>query len=407
MTIAENIRKDFPALSQKVHGKPLVYFDNAATTQRLQQVADAYLEATMRYNGNVHRSPHYLGQMATKLFEGTREKAQKFINAKHNHEIIFTRGTTEAINLVAFSYGETFVNEGDEIIVSEMEHHSNIVPWQMLCERKKAMLKVLPFDDEGNLRTEQLEELITNRTKLIAITAISNVLGTINPIKEIVETAHQKGVHVLVDGAQAVLHQYVDVAELDCDFFVFSAHKMYGTTGVGILYGKEELLNKMQPYQGGGEMISEVTFAKTTYGELPTKFEAGTPDFNSVAAFGAALDYLQDSDFLGCAAHETELLHFAQEKLEQIEGIQFYGQAKEKASLLSFNIEGMHPFDTGTLLDKLGFAIRTGRMCADPIMEHYGVQSMLRISFAPYNTFEEIEQFYAALLRIKEMLANI
>lgn len=403
MTLAERIRKDFPALKEQIHGKPLVYFDNAATTQRLQQVADAYLDASLRYNGNVHRSPHYLGQMATKLFEETREKVQQFINAKHSHEIIFTRGTTEAINLVAFSYGETFINEGDEIIVSEMEHHSNIVPWQMLCERKKAVLKVLPFDDDGNLCVEQLDTLITNRTKLIAVTAISNVLGTLNPIEKIIAKAHEKGIHILIDGAQAILHQRIDVSKLDCDFFVFSAHKMYGPTGVGILYGKEDLLNQMTPYQGGGEMISEVSFAKTTYGELPTKFEAGTPDFNSVASFGKALDYLQEIDFDACIAYETELLHFAEEKLQQIEGIKFYGQATHKASLISFNIEGMHPFDTGVLLDKMGFAIRTGRMCADPIMEHYKVENMMRISFAPYNTFEEIEQFYTALLRIKEL----
>lgn len=397
------MRKDFPALLQQVHGKPLVYFDNAATTQRLQQVGGAYLKGALQHNGNVHRSPHYLGQMATKAFEATRDKVQRFIKAKSRDEIIFTRGTTEAINLVAFSYGETFIKEGDEIIVSEMEHHSNIVPWQMLCERKGVVLKVLPFDDAGNLQLEKLETLLTARTKLLAVTAISNVLGTINPLDEIIAKAHAKNVHVLVDGAQAVLHQQIDVAKLDCEFFAFSAHKMYGPTGVGVLYGKGALLNQMQPYQGGGEMISEVSFEKTTYGELPTKFEAGTPDYTSVAAFGEAIDYLQELDFDACVAHEAALLEFAEEKLRTIEGIKFYGQARQKASLLSFTIEGMHPFDVATLIDKLGFAIRTGRMCTDPIMEHYGVQSMMRISFAPYNTFEEIEQFYKALLRIKMM----
>lgn len=403
MLIPDDIRKNFPALEQKVYGKSLVYFDNAATTQRLQQVMDTYLNIALQHNGNVHRSPHYLGQMATRAFENTRKKVQQFLNATSSNEIIFTRGTTEAINLVAFSYGETFIEQGDEIIVSEMEHHSNIVPWQMLCQRKGAVLKTLPFDDEGNLQLEKLDTLLTARTKLLAVTAISNVLGTINPLKEIIRKAQAKGVHVLVDGAQAVLHQRIDVTDLDCDFFTFSAHKMYGPTGVGILFGKEILLNQMQPYQGGGEMISEVTFEKTTYGDLPTKFEAGTPDFTSVAAFGTAIDYLQTLDFDACIAHEKALLKFAEDKLQTIKGIQFYGQAKQKASLISFGIEGMHPFDAGTLLDKMGIAIRTGHMCADPIMHHYGVQSMMRISFAPYNTFDEIEQFYAALLRVKAM----
>lgn len=398
-----DIRKDFPGLSQLINGKPLVYFDNAATSQRLQQVIDTYLQIALKHNGNVHRSPHYLGQMATKAFESTRDKVQQFINAKYRHEVIFTRGTTEAINLVAFSYGETFIEKGDEIIVSEMEHHSNIVPWQMLCERKGAILKILPFDDKGNLHLQELDTLLTKRTKLLAVTAISNVLGTINPIEEIIQKAHSKGVHVLIDGAQAIVHKNIDVQELDCDFFAFSGHKMYGPTGVGVLYGKEELLNKMKPYQGGGEMISEVRFEKTTYGELPTKFEAGTPDFTSVAAFGSAIDYLQSVDMNEFVAYENELLHYAEEKLKQLGGVTFYGQAKEKSSLLSFTIEGMHPFDTGTLLDKLGFAIRTGRMCADPIMNHYQVPSMMRISFAPYNTFEEIEQFCDALIRIRKM----
>lgn len=405
MLSSTDIRKDFPALAQQVHRKSLVYFDNAATTQRLQQVGDAYLNIALQHNGNVHRSPHYLGQMATTAFESTRDKVKNLIKAKSRSEIIFTRGTTEAINLVAFSYGETFIREGDEIIVSEMEHHSNIVPWQMLCERKGAILKVLPFDDAGNLQLEKLESLLTARTKLLAVTAISNVLGTINPLCEIIDKAHKQNVHVLVDGAQAILHQRINVADLDCDFFAFSAHKMYGPTGVGILYGKEELLSEMQPYHGGGEMISEVTFEKTTYGDLPTKFEAGTPDYTSVAAFGAAIDYLQNLDFDICVAHEKKLLEVAEEKLQTVEGIKFYGQAKQKASLLSFTIEGMHPFDTGTLLDKLGIAIRTGRMCADPIMDRYRVQSMMRISFAPYNTFDEITQFYEALLRIKAMFS--
>ncbi|PVX51895.1 cysteine desulfurase/selenocysteine lyase [Balneicella halophila] len=400
-----NIRNYFPGLSQKVHGKPLVYFDNAATTHRLQSVIDAYSDLIISSNGNVHRSPHYLGQMATKSFENTRDKVQEFIHAKHRHEIIFTRGTTEAINLVAFSYGETFINEGDEIIVSEMEHHSNIVPWQMMCERKGAILKVIPFDDEGNLLLDEYDSLLTERTKLVAVTAISNVLGTINPIEKIIEKAHRKGAHVLIDGAQAIVHKKINIQEINCDFFAFSAHKMYGPTGVGVLYGKEDLLEQMQPYQGGGEMISEVTFKETTYGNLPTKFEAGTPDFTSVASFSKAIDFINSIDLSACISHENKLLRYAEEKLKNIEGIMFYGTSANKASLLSFTIEGMHPFDTATLIDKLGFAIRTGRMCADPIMDHYGVQSMMRISFAPYNTFEEIDQFYVALLRIREMFS--
>lgn len=400
---ASTIRKDFPGLEQKIYGKPLIYLDNAATSQRLKQVIETYQQVSTRYNGNIHRSPHYLGQQATKLFEDTRDKVQDFIHAKSRNEIIFTRGTTESINLVAFSYGETFVRENDEIIVTEMEHHSNIVPWQMLCQRKQAKLKVLPFDDNGELCLEKLEELITERTKLIAVTHASNVLGTVNPVQDIIAKAQTKGIHTLIDGAQSIAHTRIDVQKLNCDFFVFSAHKMYGPTGVGILYGKEELLEKMQPYQGGGEMISEVSFEKTTYGELPTKFEAGTPDFNTVVAFGTAVQYLSDMDFEQIITHEQKLLNYAKDKLSTIEGIRFFGESEHKAALISFLIEGMHPFDTGTLLDKLGIAIRTGHMCTDPIMLHYQVESMMRISFAPYNTTEEIDTLHTALLRIQSM----
>lgn len=400
-----SIRKNFPGLAQLVNNKPLVYFDNGATTQRLQQMVDAYTESALYQNGNIHRSPHYLGQMATKSFEEVRRKVQRFINAKHSQEIVFTRGTTEAINLVAFSYGETFVTEGDEIIITEMEHHSNFVPWQMLCERKNAVLKMLPFDDKGELCLHQLDSLISKRTKLIAVTHISNVLGTINPIEDIIMKAHERGIHVLVDGAQSIIHQQIDIQQLDCDFFAFSAHKMYGPTGVGVLYGKEALLEKMYPYQGGGEMISEVKFERTTYGELPTKFEAGTPDFNGVAAFGATMDYLNSVDMKEHLQIEKDLLEYAQKKLQQIEGCTIYGQSDHKASLISFNIKGLHPFDVGTLLDKFGIAIRTGRLCVDPIMDHFGVESMMRISFAPYNTKEEIDIFYDALLQVKAMLS--
>lgn len=402
MCVSE-MRKDFPILEQKIYDKSLIYFDNAATSQRLRQVVDSQGEVVLKYNGNIHRSPHYLGQQATQLFEGVREQIKAFINANSTKEIIFTRGTTESINLVAFSYGETFIKEGDEIIVTEMEHHSNIVPWQMLCERKNAILKVLPFDEKGELCLEELDNLINERTKLIAITYASNVLGTINPVHKVIEKAKDKGIHTLIDAAQYVAHARVDVQDLECDFCAFSAHKMYGPTGVGVLYGREELLEKMQPYQGGGEMINEVSFAKTTYGELPTKFEAGTPNFNSVVAFGAAISYLEERDMKQLADYEQKLLDYAQEKLRKIEGIQFFGESQHKTALLSFTIEGLHPFDTGTLLDKLGIAIRTGRMCTDPIMQHYGVESMMRISFAPYNTFAEIDNFYEAILRIQKM----
>lgn len=402
---AFNFRNDFPALTQKIYGKPLVYLDNAATTQRLKQVLDTYNEVSTFYNGNIHRSPHFLGQKATQLFENTRDAVQKFINAESRNEIIFTRGTTESINLVAFSYGETFIKQGDEIIVSEMEHHSNIVPWQMLCERKQATLRVIPFNDKGELEIQELDNLICDKTKLIAVTHASNVLGTINPIEEIIKKAHEKGVHVLIDAAQSIAHTRVDVQKLECDFLVFSAHKMYGPTGAGVLYGKELLLEQMEPYQGGGEMIHEVSFEKTTYGELPTKFEAGTPDFNTIAAFGKAIEYLQDINFEQFAIYEKELLSYAQSKLETIKGIQFYGEASQKTALISFTIERMHPFDTGTLLDKLGIAIRTGHMCADPIMQHYNIDSMMRISFSPYNTKEEIDILYDGLVRIQKMFA--
>lgn len=402
---AFNFRNDFPALTQKIYGKPLVYLDNAATTQRLKQVLDTYNEVSTFYNGNIHRSPHFLGQKATQLFENTRDAVQKFINAESRNEIIFTRGTTESINLVAFSYGETFIKQGDEIIVSEMEHHSNIVPWQMLCERKQATLRVIPFNDKGELQIQELDNLICDKTKLIAVTHASNVLGTINPIEEIIKKAHEKGVHVLIDAAQSIAHTRVDVQKLECDFLVFSAHKMYGPTGAGVLYGKELLLEQMEPYQGGGEMIHEVSFEKTIYGELPTKFEAGTPDFNTIAAFGKAIEYLQDINFEQFAIYEKELLSYAQSKLETIKGIQFYGESSQKTALISFTIERMHPFDTGTLLDKLGIAIRTGHMCADPIMQHYNIDSMMRISFSPYNTKEEIDILYDGLVRIQKMFA--
>lgn len=405
MIALENIRKDFPILKEKINNTPLIYFDNAATSQRPRCVTDKLLECYQQYNANIHRSAHFLSARATEEYEKARTTLQQFIHAKHSHEILFTKGTTESLNLVAFSFGETYIQKGDEIIVSEMEHHSNIVPWQMLCERKGAKLKVLPFNDKGELELEKLATLLTPQTKLLAISHISNVLGTINPIDTIIKQAHAAGVPVLVDGAQSIVHQQIDVQALDCDFFVCSAHKMYGPTGMGLLYGKEKWLNEMVPYQGGGEMIKEVSFEQTTYNELPYKFEAGTPNFAGAIAFGEAVNYLNKLDFKALTAYEEELLQYAHQKLQGIKGIIFYGKSSQKASLISFNIEGVHHSDIGTLLDKMGIAIRTGHMCADTVMQHYGVEGMIRISFAFYNTKEEIDQFIKALTQVCQMLS--
>ncbi|MDO8927998.1 MAG: cysteine desulfurase [Bacteroidota bacterium] len=397
------IRQDFPILNQKIYNRPLVYFDNAATTQRPQQVIDALNRTYTEYYGNIHRAAHFLADKATLAYEDTREKARTLVNAETREQIIFTKGATESINLVAFSYGETFIQEGDEIIVSEMEHHSNIVPWQLMAERKKARIVMLPIDDNGRLLVEQLDSLITERTRIITVTHISNVLGTINPIKLITEKAHARGIHILVDGAQAAPHLKIDVQDLDVDFYAFSAHKMYGPNGVGVLYGKKELLNKMPPYQGGGEMISEVSFAGTTYNELPYKFEAGTPNISGVIAFGAAIDYLQNVGLETVATRESELLNYATSELLKINGMRIYGTQPEKSGVISFNVEGLHFFDLGTMLDKFGIAVRTGHHCADPLMDHFGIQGTVRISFAFYNTLEEIDRFIEALKKVIAM----
>ncbi|MDP2890148.1 MAG: cysteine desulfurase [Bacteroidota bacterium] len=399
----EKIRQDFPILNQKIYNRPLVYFDNAATTQRPQQVIDALNRTYTEYYGNIHRAAHFLADKATLAYEDTREKVRSLINAETREQIIFTKGATESINLVAFSYGEAFIQEGDEIIVSEMEHHSNIVPWQLMALRKKATIVMLPIDDNGRLLVEELDSLITDRTRIIAITHISNVLGTINPIKLITEKAHARGIHVLVDGAQAVPHLKIDIQELDVDFYAFSAHKMYGPNGVGVLYGKKELLNKMPPYQGGGEMISEVSFAGTTYNELPYKFEAGTPNISGVIAFGAAIDYLQNIGLETVSTRETELLNYATSELLKIPGLRIYGTQPEKSGVISFNVEGVHFFDLGTMLDKFGIAVRTGHHCADPLMAHFGIQGTVRVSFAFYNTMEEIDRFIEALKKVISM----
>jgi len=398
-----NLRQDFPILSEKIYGKPLVYFDNAATTQTPTQVTDLMVEYYNKYNSNIHRGVHYLSNKSTEGAESARVKVQKFINAEHSHEVIFTRGTTESVNFVANSFGECYISEGDEVLVSEMEHHSNIVPWQMLCQRKKAILKVLPFNDKGELMIEKLPELITERTKILAVNHISNALGTINPIKEIIDFAHSKNVPVLIDAAQSIQHKKIDVQALDADFLVFSGHKLYGPTGIGVLYGKEKFLNEMPPWQGGGEMIQEVTFEKTTYNELPFKFEAGTPNYIAEIGLGAAIDYVEAIGLDVIDAYEQELLDYATEKFQAIPNMKIYGTAKHKSSLISFLVEGIHFYDMGMLLDQMGIAVRTGTHCAEPVMTHYGIEGTVRASFAFYNAKEEIDVLLAGIEKVCKM----
>lgn len=399
----QKIREDFPILQQKIYNRPLVYFDNAATTQRPQQVIDALNRTYTQYYGNIHRAAHFLADKATAAYEETRDKVKSMINAESREQILFTKGTTESINLAAFAFGEAFVKAGDEIIVSEMEHHSNIVPWQMMAGRKGAKILMLPIDNDGRLLIEKLEELITPKTKLIAVAHVSNVLGTINPIAQIAQIAHAKGLRIFVDGAQAAPHLQIDVQKLNVDFYALSAHKMYGPNGVGVLYGKKELLEQLPPYQGGGEMISEVKFSGTTYNELPYKFEAGTPNISGVIAFGAAIDYLQNIGFENLTAWEHELLEYATAQLLAIPGLQIYGTQAEKSGVISFNVEGVHFFDLGTMLDKFGIAVRTGHHCADPLMDHFEIQGTVRASFAFYNTKAEIDIFVEALKKVIAM----
>jgi len=399
----QKIREDFPILQQKIYNRPLVYFDNAATTQRPQQVINALTQTYSEYYGNIHRAAHFMADKATAAYEETREKVRSLIDAETREQIIFTKGTTESINLAAFSFGEAFISEGDEIIVSEMEHHSNIVPWQMMAHRKGAKIVMLPIDDAGRLKLEELDNLISARTKLITVTHVSNVLGTINPIAEIARIAHSKGIRIFVDGAQAAPHLQIDVQKLDVDFYALSAHKMYGPNGVGVLYGKKELLEQMPPYQGGGEMISEVKFSGTTYNELPYKFEAGTPNISDVIAFGTAIDYLKNIGIGNLATWEHELLKYATIQLQTIPGLRIYGTQPEKSGVISFNVEGVHFFDLGTMLDKFGIAVRTGHHCADPLMDHFEIQGTVRASFAFYNTKEEIDVFIEALKKVIAM----
>ena len=399
----EEIRKDFPILSRTVYNRPLVYLDNAATTQKPRAVVEAMTEEYYSVNANVHRGVHYLSQQATELHEQARANVQNFINARSEAEIIFTRGTTESLNLVAFSFGEAFLKEGDEVLVSVMEHHSNIVPWQMLRERKGIVLKVIPMTDEGEIDLEAYKNLFSPRTRLVSIAHVSNVLGTVNPVKEMAAIAHAHGAKVLVDGAQSVPHRRVDVQDIDCDFLTFSGHKIYGPTGIGVLYGREELLEKMPPYQGGGEMIARVSFEKTTYERLPFKFEAGTPDFVGSHALAVALDYVRGIGQDIIAAHEADLTRYAMEQMSLIPGMKIYGTAREKDAVISFNVGDIHPLDLGTLLDRLGIAIRTGHHCAQPLMSRCGVESMARASFALYNTRAEVDALVAGIDRVRKM----
>ncbi len=398
-------RHHFPLLRQYVNGKPLVYFDNAATSQKPQAVIDAMMRYYQEENSNIHRGVHSLSERATQAYEKVRHKVAAFMNAGDHREIIFVRGTTEGINLVAHSFGRAFVQEGDEILISGMEHHSNIVPWQILCEERKAILRVIPLTDTGELDLDAFPAMLTEKTRLMAVTHVSNALGTVNPVKELVRQAHAKGIPVLVDGAQAVPHMHVDVQDLDCDFYTFSAHKMFGPTGVGVLYGKRRWLDTMPPYQGGGDMIKSVTFEKTIYNDLPYKFEAGTPNIGGSIGLGAALDYLRELNMDAIRRFEDELLAYATERILTVPGVRLIGTAREKAGVLSFVMEEIHPHDIGTILDVEGVAIRTGHHCAQPVMQRFGIPATARASFAFYNTKEEVDAFIKALHKVREVLS--
>ena len=397
------IRTDFPILSRKVNGQDLVYLDNAATSQTPTQVIDVIADYYQSYNANIHRGVHTLSQEATDKFEQARQSIQTHFNIRNSHELIFTSGTTHSINLVAFGFG-TILGPGDEVIVSALEHHANIVPWQMMCERSGAILRVIPMTDDGTLNMHAYKELLNKKTKLVFVNHVSNALGTINPIEEIIDNAHKVGAAVLVDGAQACGHIKPDLQKLDADFYTVSAHKLCGPTGIGMLYGKEKWLNKLPPYQGGGEMIDEVTFEKTTYADLPHKFEAGTPNICGGIAFGAALDYMNTIGFEAIGSYEDELLQYATEQLTQIEGLRIYGDNKQKTAVISFNIDSIHPYDVGTLLDKMGIAVRTGHHCAQPIMDYYKIPGTIRASFAFYNTKDEVDTFVNGVQRAVAML---
>ena len=399
------IRRQFPVLNREVKGNSLVYLDNAATSQKPQVVIDELVKYYQEYNANIHRGIHTLAEEATAAFENTRDAVQEFIHAVSREEIIFTRGTTESINLVAAAWGRKNISKGDELIISAMEHHSNIVPWQMLCEEKGASLKIIPINDDGELLIEDFKKLLNSKTKLVSIVHVSNALGTINPVKEIIELAHKAGAVVLVDGAQSVVHMNIDVQELGCDFFAFSSHKMYGPTGVGVLFGKKELLEAMPPFQGGGEMIKEVTFEKTTYNDLPYKFEAGTPNIADTIAFKAAIEFIRKTGRDKVRCHENELLTYATGELEKIPGVRIIGKAKEKTSVISFIIDKLHPQDIGVLLDNQGIAVRTGHHCTQPLMHRFGIPGTVRVSFAMYNTKDEVDRLIEGLQKAIKMLS--
>lgn len=399
----QKIREDFPILDRGVYGKPLIYLDNGATTQKPRQVVEAITDEYYSVNANVHRGVHFLSQQATELHEASRETVRRFINARSSNEIVFTRGTTESINLLASSFADSQMKEGDEVIVSVMEHHSNIVPWQLQAARKGIVLKVIPMNDRGELLLDEYEKLFSERTKLVSFAHVSNVLGTVNPAKEMIATAHAHGVPVLIDGAQSVPHMKVDVQDLDADFFAFSGHKIYGPTGVGVLYGKEEWLDKLPPYQGGGEMIQSVSFEKTTFNELPFKFEAGTPDYIGTTALAKALDYVSAIGMENIAAHEHELTLYAMQRLKEINGMRIFGEAEHKSSVISFLVGNIHHLDMGTLLDRLGIAVRTGHHCAQPLMIRMGIEGTVRASFGLYNTKEEIDMLAAGIERVSRM----
>lgn len=400
----EEIRKQFPVLHQTVNGKPLIYFDNAATNQKPKAVIDAISGYYSGYNANIHRGIHTLAEKATKAFEETRKTLKAFINAKEAEEIIFTKGTTESINLVASSFGRKFINAGDEIVISGLEHHSNIVPWQLIAEERGAKIKVIEVKDDGSLDIEQYKSLLSDKTKLVAVNHASNSLGTINPVKEIIDEAHKVGAKVLIDGAQATAHLDIDVQALDCDFYAISAHKCYGPTGTGALYGKRELLEAMPPYQGGGEMIKDVSFEKTTFNDIPYKFEAGTPNIGDVVAFKTALDFITELGKENIARHEDELLAYAKDKIQKIKGVRLIGDAKEKVSVLSFIVDGIHPFDIGQMLDASGIAVRTGHHCTQPLMDRFGIEGTVRASFSVYNTKQEIDKMIEALDRVVKFM---
>ncbi|WP_373799667.1 aminotransferase class V-fold PLP-dependent enzyme [Bacteroides heparinolyticus] len=399
----QKIRTDFPILSREVYGKPLVYLDNGATTQKPRMVVDAISDEYYSVNANVHRGVHFLSQQATELHEASRETVRKFVNARSTNEIVFTRGTTESINLLVSCFGEEFMQEGDEVIISVMEHHSNIVPWQLLAAKKGIAIKVIPMNDKGELLQDEYRNLFSERTKIASFAHVSNVLGTVNPVKEMIAFAHEQGVPVMIDGAQSIPHMPVDVQELDADFFVFSGHKVYGPTGVGVLYGKEEWLDKLPPYQGGGEMIQSVSFEKTTFNELPFKFEAGTPDYIGTTGLAKALDYVSLIGMDKIAAYEHELTFYGMQRLKEVPGMRIFGEAEEKGSVISFLVGDIHHFDMGTLLDRLGIAVRTGHHCAQPLMQRLGIEGTVRASFGLYNTREEIDTLVAGIERVCRM----